>query len=306
MYTISEWARVFEALHREQMNHFWTPPPHTKFLTDIEQWMSPHLIPSNVKRTIKTILTIFTHMELEVIDNIEDVVDKMVNERIVSIMMTMQEAMEGIHTLSYNTIDNALRYDDIHDGILEARVDLLRWRNTPLTLPEALIHLTFSEGILFNNLFPIFFLLEKKGLLPQSCTINKEVLSDENLHTKSSYTLYNVLSREGIISRLPSDRVYDICEKYVAVDDMTSSILYQDEDPFYAPMTPSNSRLYTRIVANTILRVLGYNHLYPDTPNPYTFMDQSLLNTLEFFFDKEVVSYGLDDDNPYVEESDDE
>jgi len=305
MYTISVWARVFEKLHRDQMNHFWLPPSDEKFTTDIEQWRTPYLIPSNMKKTLKTIFTIFTSMELEVIDSIEEVVKK-VNERIVSIMMAMQEAMEGIHTLSYHTIDNALQYGEIHDGILEKRIELLRWRDTPLSLSEALVHLTFSEGILFNNLFPIFFLLEKKGLLPQTCTVNKEVLSDENLHTKSSSTLYNVLCREGIIDRLPSSTVYEICERYVAVDDITSSILYRDEDPFYSPMTPSNSRLYTRLIANTILQVLGYDPLYPDTPNPYTFVDQSLLNTLEFFFEKEVVSYGLDDDNPYTEESDDE
>lgn len=302
MFSIPDWARVFEKLHDEQMNHFWRPPLLTKFLKDTEDWP---VLPDEVRKTIKTILHILTKMETEVIDGIEKIVGK-IGVRIIAIMMTMQEAMEGIHTRSYHIIDSVLDHPEIHEEMVERRMELLSWNTGDVSVSESLIHLVFSEGILLNNLFPIFFLLETKGLLPMTCTVNKEVLSDENLHTKSATTIYNVLTSRDMIERLSQEKVYELCSRYVAVDDAASESLYGSRHPFFLNMNPENSKIYTRLVANTILQALGYEPLYPKAENPYKFVDQSLLNTLEFFFDKEVVSYGLDHENPYIDESDDE
>jgi ribonucleotide reductase beta subunit family protein with ferritin-like domain len=220
----------------------------------------------------------------------------------------MQEAMEGIHTRSYSVIDNALEYEGpLLEDMIEKRMNLLKWNNNKdMPLNERLVHMICSEGISLNNIFPIFYLLEMKGLMSMTCTINKEVLSDENLHTKSASVIYNTLCTQGIIERLSSSKVYEIIESYVKVDDVASEALYGDEDPFFLVMSESRSKTYTRIVANSILKYIGYDPLYTPGENPYKFIDQSVINTLEAFFDKEVVSYGLDAENEYEDESDDE
>lgn len=303
VYSIPVWAKIFEKLHDEQMNHFWRPPLIEKFLKDIEDWK--HL-PNSMKMKVKTILRCFTLMEEEVIDGIA-MLHKHSLPRIIGIMLGMQEAMEGIHTRSYSVIDNALEYDGhLLDELITKRMDLLRWNSENLTLAEQLVHLVFSEGISFNTLFSVFFILEMKALLPQTCTINKEVQSDENLHTKSSIALYNVLSRQGIIESLPTLTVYEICERYVRVDDLASELLFSDNDSFFLSMSTSNSMIFTRIIANSILTGLGYPPLYEVGENPYKFVDQTLVNTLEYFFDKEVVAYGLDADHEYEVESEDD
>jgi ribonucleotide reductase beta subunit family protein with ferritin-like domain len=303
VYSVPSWGGVFEKLHDEQMNHFWRPPLKSKFMGDVEDWKS---ISPEVQKKIKTVLRVLTAMETEIIDGIGSV-SKDLNIRVIEIMLSMQEAMEGIHTRSYKVIDDALEYEgDLYDDLIERRMELLKWNMTDMSISEKLIHMICSEGISLNNIFPIFYLLEMKGLLPMTCTINKEVLSDENLHTKSAAAIYNTLCKQSIIERLPEKKVYEIVSRYVEVDDVASKALYGDNDPFFLTMNEENSNIYTRIVANSILRSLGYQSLYPYNDNPYTFIDQSLINTLEFFFDKEVVAYGLDAENDYDDESDDE
>lgn len=304
VYSVPVWAKVFEKLHDEQMDHFWRPPLKLKFIKDIEDWKNR--IPTLAKRKIKTVLRVLTSMETEVIDGIESV-SRDITIAIIRIMLCMQEAMEGVHTRSYKVIDDALEYDgELYDDMIQRRMELLSWNKSDMSTSEKLIHMICSEGISLNNIFPIFYLLEMKGLLQQTCTINKEVLSDENLHTKSAATIYNVLSEQGIIDRLPQEEVYDIIARYVAADDVASEALYGDDDPFFLSMSTENSKKYTRIVANSILLSLGYNPMYEHYENPYKFIDQSLINTLEFFFDKDVVAYGLDAENSYQQESDDE
>lgn len=302
VYNVPVWARVFESLHDEQMNHFWRPPLKEKFLRDISDWKS---VPSGVKRKIKTVLRLLTLMEVEVIDGISCINHGL--PRIIGIMLGMQEAMEGIHTRSYSVIDSILEYDGpLLDDMIEKRMSILMWNKSDMSLAEKLVHLSCSEGIAFNSLFCLFFLLEMKGLLPMTCTINKEVLSDEYLHTRSSAVLYNSLIDEGIIERLDKDKVYDIVNRYVLIDDIASESLYGDDDPFFLNMSGSNSKIYTRIIANSVLLSLGYDRIYSTSDNPYKFIDQSLVNTLEFFFDKDVVAYGLDAENKYDVESEDE
>lgn len=304
VYRVPGWAKVFEKLHDEQMNHFWRPPLSEKFFKDVADWK---LLPHAIRRKVKTVLRAFTLMEEEVIDGLS-MISKHNLPRIIGIMLSMQEAMEGIHTRSYSVIDNMLEYEgDLLDDLISKRMNLLRWnKQKEMGLSEQLVHLVCSEGISFNTLFSMFFVLELRGMLPMTCTINKEVQSDENLHTKSSSALYNRLVDEGIIERLPIEKVYEIVGSYVEVDDVASSCLFGDEDPFFMSMTEENSMIFTRIVANSILRSLDYPPLYLDRENPYKFIDQSLVNTLEFFFDKDVVAYGLDAENEYHQESEDE
>lgn len=303
VYSVEQWAKVFEKLHDEQMDHFWRPPSKEKFMKDIGDWKK---VPLSAQRKIKTVLRVLTMMETEVIDGIESV-SKDIDIRIIGIMLAMQEAMEGIHTRSYKIIDDALEYEgDLYDDMIKRRMDLLNWNKSSLSISEKLIHMICSEGISLNNIFPIFYLLEMVGLLSNVCTINKEVLSDENLHTKSAATMYSVLSAQGIIPRLPQEKVYEIVSRYVEVDDVASEALYGDNDPFFLSMNVESSKIYTRVVANSILQSIRYEPLYPHNENPYKFIDQSLINTLEFFFDKDVVAYGLDAENIYEDESDDE
>lgn len=230
--------------------------------------------------------------------------------------------MENEHRRSYALIDSILTLpekDDIDRSapFLDEKVKVIsKWRSTEndaelgITLSRAIVGTILSEGLVFNTLFSFFLYLSKKGLLPITCTTNEEVRVDENLHTHFYISLYNVLTTNGFIPRLDEDDVNEMVNDFIHVEDMaTENVLGsmgEDEKSFFLIMNTSNSKLYTRIVANSILKALGYDTLFPVTKddNPYPFVNQSLIHTLTSFFDHQVVEYGKDVDHGYEEESD--
>jgi hypothetical protein len=114
----------------------------------------------------------------------------------------------------------------------------------------------------------------------------------------------------SLLPRLTETQVHEMVEDFVRVEDMASDgvlgNMSKEESSFFLIMSAENSKIYTRIVANSILTALGYNPLYTYTSNdnPYPFVDQSFVNTLTSFFDRDNTDYGLDVDHEYEDESD--
>lgn len=330
-------GKPFEELHDAQLDHFWRPPSHARFTRDRSQWEP---MPYSIKRRLKGVVHVLTRMEPEVVENAEDIQDLckkvlppvVLSElAIMKIMTDSFKAMEGIHLRSYGTIDSILSLDieendkESFAKFIQMKIDVIsKWRSHPedthdikCQLARAILGNIFSEGLIFNTLFSTFSVLKKDGILETTCTTNDEVLFDENIHSRGFITMMTVLRSLGCIPHLPQDEVYLMLNDFITVDDACSEWLLgnmnKEEKEFFLVMTEENAKIYTRIVANYILRALGYDPLYLNPvnnkffnkeDNPYPFITQSLINSLGFFFDKQVVDYGLKVDHPYESDSD--
>jgi len=324
------YAKPFEDLHDAQLDHFWRSPGASSFTKDGSQWKELHY---DVKRRLKGVVHVLTRMEPEVVENADDIQSlckKVISPKvmadlaIMSIMTDSFKAMEGIHLRSYGTIDSVLslsledRDKESFASFIKSKIDVVsKWRSTgveteslPRQLSRAIIGNVFSEGLVFNTLFSTFSVLKKDNILETTCQTNNEVLTDEEIHTRGFITMYLILVAIGAIPRLDQQEVYDMLADFIAVDDLCSAWLLGDmsekEKEFFLVMTEDNAKLYTRIVANYILKALQYDTLYPCTKsdNPYPFIGQSLINTLGYFFDKSVIDYGLKVDHDYESDSD--
>ena len=327
---VPSYAKPFEELHDAQLDHFWRPPGSSKFSKDGSQWMS---LSYGVKRRLKGVVHVLTRMEPEVIENAEDIQSlckrvippkTLIDLAIMGIMTDSFKAMEGTHIRSYGTIDSVLylvledKDKEAFTTFIKSKVDVIsKWRssedntdNLPHQLSRAILGNVFSEGLVFNTLFSTFSVPKKDGILETTCQTNDEVLADENIHTRGFITMYIILIELGLIPRLSQEEVYEMLADFIAVDDMCAAWLLgnmnENEKEFFLVMTEENARIYTRIVANYVLKALQYDTLYPYTKedNPYPFIKQSLINTLGYFFDKTVVEYGLKVDHDYESDSD--
>lgn len=273
--------------------------------------------------------------------------DILTDLQIMFIMIDTQKSMEGIHIRSYGAIDDVLCLDletkDIEqfNTFIQAKVDVIsKWRSIPDTvdahmdgkigdmvekaslqrraLSRAIIGNVFSEGLVFNTLFSFFSIPKKEGILQTTCITNDEVLTDENIHAMSFIKIYNILTTKDnglgdvCIPRLEEKEVHKMVQDFIYVDDKTSDWLLGnmnlEEKDFFLIMTPENAKKYTRVVANCVLKALGYKPLFEYTKkdNPYPFIKQSLIHSLGFFFDKDQTEYGLAVDHPYESDSDPE
>lgn len=325
-FSVPQWCKVFEELHDKQMNHFWRPPTADKFSKDRSDWLS---FPLAVKKPIKGVVHVVARVEPQVMKNISGiaelaqlVLDEETLEEllIMFIMLDMQKAMEGIHTRSYVYIDDVLEIkdNDVGEGFHEfvaAKTHMVgKYRNvapSKKALTIAIIANIFSEAF-FNNQFALIGYLRKDGYLPQTTITNEEILYDENLHTESFVTMHNILTQRSIIPRISPDEMRAMTLDFISIEDKAIEWIYGNMDAdgqkFFLSMNEENAKIYTRILANSVLKAIGYASIYAYTPsdNPFPWMDQTLLNTLTSFFDKDVSEYSLKVDYPIEYESDPE
>jgi len=324
------YARVFEEYHDRQLDHSWRPPGEDRFSDDREQWNTLYY---GVKRRLKAVVHALSRMETEIVENADDI-QSLLKEvlphnvsqdlSIMYIMIDCFRAMEGIHIRSYGTIDSILdmklHTEDIESfrQFTRSKIDVVsKWRSYNNTttdkrylLSKSLLGNVFSEGLVFNTMFSIFSIPKKNGFLKTTCETNDEVLSDENIHTQGFIAIYNTLTKLGYIPRLSQDEIATMAEDFVSIDDVCAEWLLgnldTNEKEYFNVMNEKNAKIYTRIVTNYVLKSLGYEAIYPYTKenNPYPLINQSLINTLGFFFDKTVVEYGTKTDHQYESDSD--
>lgn len=334
-YVVHPWCKQFEELYDKQLDHFWRKPSPDKFSKDRSDWekMKP-----DIKQRIKYVVHILNRMEPEIVDNVDDismllrkVLPRSIIEQMDPIfgMIASQTTMEFEHRRSYALIDSILGSEKKEVPFLDEKVRVIsKWRATSDNdytnfsekdrekLSIAILGTVFSEGLVFNTLFSFFLYLQKLGLIPTTCITNEEVRVDENLHTQFYIALYfSLTSMKGadgntLIPRLPQGKVHEMLMDFVRVEDMATETVLgnmsEEEKDFFLIMNVDNSKLYTRIVANSILDALGYDTIFKcdKDDNPYTFVNQSLIHTLASFFDRDSVDYGLDVDHAYEDESD--
>lgn len=330
---VPEKYKMFEDLHDRQISHVWAPPSSSMFTNDIGDWNRMYI---KSKIRVKAITYALSQSEPEIVANIADI-DEMMKHilspkdikdmTIVFILLTFQNAMEGIHMRSYRIIDQVLNLDDNIDfrtrfmPFIEEKVNCIgKWRGRDYhdkspeekkkLLAKALVANVCAEGITFNSLFSVPQYLRSQGILTGMSGINEEVRIDEASHCITGAKLYNVMVENGLVPMLSQEELLEIVDEFVRVDDVAIEYIFKDMDEIekrdFMHMNAENSKIYTRILANTILESLGGVSHYPysQKDNAYKFTNDALIHELTSFFDKQSAQYGLDVDNTVNYESD--
>lgn len=320
-YSISEVCLPFKKLLDTSYDNFWRPPTIDRFSHDKADWGNMN---SSVKKRFKSILRCFTNMEVEIVDDVHYLTDllqnllpKSINKelQIVYTLINWQEAIEGIHLQTYLLIDQVLEQDIDDDNInyIDQKVSLIAdMRSAPTnTLKDisiAIVSMICNEGLIFQSLFSAFFVAKSRGVLIETYTQNSYVLRDELCHLVTFCKLYLMLVDRDIIPKLSQQEIESIIDKYVMVDNKCAQMLLQNPTPddkeFFMEYTADNCLLYSKYIADNILKVLRYDPLYGITSHTYDFMNQLQLNTLGSFFDVQVTDYSYDVDYDYNTESD--
>ena len=141
------------------------------------------------------------------------------------------------------------------------------------------------EGIFFSGSFCSIFWLKKRNLLPGLTFSNELISRDEGLHCDFACYLFSKLLDK---SETSEQVVYDIISDAVAIEtDFVTSALPVE----LIGMNATLMSQYIRFVANRLIESLGFKPLFPNSPNPFDWMELISLQGKTNFFEKRVGDY---------------
>jgi ribonucleotide reductase beta subunit family protein with ferritin-like domain len=296
--------QVFRDLLEKQHCHFWKPVSDSTLAGEIG---SINSLPHGVKRITKEVLACLTKCEAAIITNIGDILLYYSDNEIIGILLDFQKAMEGVHLLSYKKIDEVLGYkiDDRMLTMINKNVEVMRTCLNNRSLGCKLVGMICCEGILFQTMFLIFFILKRKAACLEICQVNAEVLVDESYHTATFIEMYNRCEH-----KCTRDEIYEIMNMFITNEDQIIEDLLSgttiDDRVFLGEYNIINLKQHVRYTADKILKRIGLRSYYGVAESPLEKLVESShdLHCEELFFDLSVTAYGLDVDNKYVEDED--
>ena len=298
--------QMFRDILEKQYRHFWKPVADSTLGGEIG---SINSLPSGVKRITKEVLACLTKCEAAIITNIDDILLYYSDNEIIGILLNFQKAMEGVHLLSYKKIDEVLGYkiDNRMLELINKNVEVMRSCLQDRSLGHKLIGMICCEGLLFQTMFLIFFILKKKAACKEICQVNAEVLVDESYHTTTFTELYKRCEH-----KCSRDEIYEIMNMFIMnedqiIEDLLSGTTIEDR-VFLGEYNKVNLQQHIRYTADMLLKRIGVRPYYGVTESPLEHLVEFShdLNCEELFFDLTVTAYGLDVDNKYVEEKEPE
>lgn len=149
---------------------------------------------------------------------------------------------------------------------------------------QRLIAFICVEGIMFSGSFCAIYWLKSRGLLPALSTANEFISRDEGTHCEFAISLYTMLKNE----RLEQETVFDIFREAVTIE---QSFITESLPVSLIGMNCKLMSEYIECVANRWLVLLGYSKLYPNTKNPFSFMEMIGMNSKTNFFETLNTNY---------------
>ncbi len=121
--------------------------------------------------------------------------------------------------------------------------------------------------------------------MPGLCESNELISRDENLHTIFAFVLYQMIDDEH---KLSESRIHNIFNEAVTVaSKFTAGALKLPQER----MNKDLMTQYLQYHSNSMLIQLNQNILYPNTLNPFAFMEQINMITMTNYFERKVTEY---------------
>jgi ribonucleotide reductase beta subunit family protein with ferritin-like domain len=280
-------------LYKAAIGTFWTVEEIT-LLQDQEDWR--HLTVGE-QHFLERILAFFAASDAIVSENLAA---RFCNE------ITLPEARafyayqifnESIHAEMYGLlIDSFITDPHKRDTLLHGMSEIdsirrkarwaLQWLDENRPFAERLVAFACVEGILFSASFcAIFWVKNKRGLMPGLSLSNQFICRDEYLHQLHAVALYRRL-----VHKLSQDEIEQIVFSAVAVEEAFV------EDALQVDLIGMNKALmkeYVQFVANRLVVQLGYAPIFRKAENPFKFMEQLALTgtSKTNFFEARVSEY---------------
>jgi ribonucleoside-diphosphate reductase beta chain len=290
-------------LYKKHVASFWTP---WEFKMDDDQKDWQDMKPDE-QHFIEYVLAFFAGSDGLVIDNLATNFMREVTHPTARLFYTAQIFMEGIHSLTYTRLLEALVSDNDRRRNLLAGIQTVpsikrkaewtrRWiDDQDRSFPERLVAFAAVEGIFFSSSFCALFWLKKKGKMP-GLTFSNEVISrDEGLHCEFACLLLN-----EYVERPSADRIQTIVREAVEVEltfvqeALPQAILGINQETMF---------MYVQFVADHLLEALGVPKVYL-TENPFEWMEAISLGGKSNFFERTVSEYQkanvVAEDNTFV------
>ena len=227
----------------------------------------------------------------------------------ISLCMAEQISQEAMHNQSYQYIIETIippeRRNTVYDfwrtdKVLKDRCEFIaRMYQSYVSNPTtenyfvAIVADYLLEGLYFYNGFIYFYNLASRMLMPGSADIFKMINRDELSHVR----LYQKLIPEAMeVFRHSTDQIYQMFATAVEHECRWTNHIVGNN---ILGITESSTEQYTKYLANSRLRAIGLNPLYPEErykKSPYTHLERfsdtkKEAHTKANFFEATVTSY---------------
>ena len=276
-------------MYQKAKSAYWVPE-EISLAQDVTQFQE---LDSSEKHFILMVLGFFATSDFIVNSNLEDEYAEQVTVPELKMFLHFQEAMEDIHSTSYqllleafvqsSELKNKLLHSTTEIPCIKAKAD---WANSWISsgsFVERLIAFCIVEGIFFSGSFCAIFWLKKRGLLPGLCQSNELISRDEGMHRDCAILVYT----KYIQNKLPEEQVIKMIKTAVEIEKefIKESLPYKLEG--------MNSELmcqYIEYVGDHLSNELIGKRIY-NTEQPFIWMNLISMDVKTNFFENRVSNY---------------
>lgn len=283
----------------EQIKHPWTPDQisvagdvqnyHTTF-TEAEQ------------HGINTVLKLFTNYEVHVGDYWIDVIYKYFQPYEIRAMATTFAAMEGVHALFYDKLNDALNLSNkefylsfTKEPAMKRRMETIEKYlkvKTDRDLPLSLAAFAFVEGVVLYSSFAFLLSFDARSKLTNVATGLRYSVRDENLHAMADCWLFRKLLEEFKIkpSKL-ENKVKTMAKEFYELEAEIIENIFAKGN--IEGISKEDLKIFVKSRINKKLQDLGFSKLYDILENPVAEWFYKDINAREFtdFFHEEPSAY---------------
>ncbi len=215
-----------------------------------------------------------------------------------------QSYIEQVHSQVYSTlietyIDDPKRKDELFRAIetipcVKRKAEwAMKWMDPEkASFAERLVAFAVVEGVFFSGSFCSIFWLKSRGIMVSGLGKSNELIArDENLHCSFAILLYNHLN-----NKLSKERIWDIFREAV---DIECQFITESIPCKLIGMNSSLMIRYIKYISNYWMHQLISSTgrkcpNYYTVKNPFSFMDNSGLDSKTNFFEQRVTEYARD------------
>jgi ribonucleoside-diphosphate reductase subunit M2 len=272
------------SLYETALSTFWTAD-EVDLSTDVSQWNDK--LTDNEKWFMSHILGFFVQSDQLVnlnlgdrfLKDIENIPSKY--SKYARLFFNFQMAVEDIHTISYETMLDALLTDPKENGYYKNSIanipcigEKAKWAEKYINddendFPIRLIAFAILEGLFFSGSFCAIFWFETKNLLRGVVQYNKFISRDENLHYKFGLTLFRKLRDDPEFEfNASKDTINQMIKEAVEIE---TKFINESIPCSMVGMNTDLMTQYVKFIADQLLADIQMERIFK-VENPFNFM----------------------------------
>lgn len=203
---------------------------------------------------------------------------------------SFQMYIETVHSIVYSKIIDTL-IDDHNEryklfnaietlpAVQKKAQWALKWISSNENFDIRLIAFAIVEGVFFSGSFSaIFWIRDRhKGKFPGTMQANELIMRDEGLHQDFAVLLFKTLD-----CHVSQDTICEIFKEAVEIEIQFMKEALPNK---LLGMNIDMMTEHIKYVANRLLKQLGYDPIYENAKQPFTFMDNISIPTVANFFE---------------------